>query len=69
MGGWGRWAPGPRELPARLEGLRAVGAAGNADALLTPLPTFRSAPKGARQQLGDFFADLGEVVGFPHAQR
>ena len=43
--------------------LRAVGAAGKAEALLTPLPTFRSVPKGARQQLGDLFADLGEEPG------
>ena len=44
-------------------GLVGRSAAGKADALLTPLPTFQSVPKGARQQLGDLFADLGEELG------
>ena len=37
-----------------------MGAAGAAEALLTPLPTFRTPPKGTAQQLGDLFADLAD---------
>ena len=40
-----------------------MGAEGPAGALLTPLPTFRVVPKGAREPLGDLFADLGDELG------
>ena len=62
MGGLGGWAPGPRRLPDWLEGLRHLGGAGGTEALLTPLPTLRSTPKGTGEQLGDLFADLAEEL-------
>ena len=63
LGGWGRWAPGPRHLPPWLAALGPLGAAGQTEALLFPLPTFRAVPKGTGQQLGDLFADLAEELG------
>ena len=40
-----------------------MGAEGQAGKLLTPLPTFRAVPKGAKEALGDLFADLGDELG------
>ena len=62
LGTWGNWNAGPQRLPEWLEGLRAAKDASSPEALLTPLPTFRSVPKGAAPALGDLFADLAEQI-------
>ena len=62
LGTWGNWNAGAQRLPEWLEGLRAAKDASSAEALLTPLPTFRTVPKGAAPALGDLFADLAEQL-------
>ena len=62
MGTWGNGNTGPRQLPEWLEGLRAAKDASSPQALLTPLPTFRTVPKGAAPAVGDLFADLAEQL-------